>query len=241
MRPTQEELSRLYRQMDSEMYERETAGRIRTARGNLAIVHRFLRTGCLLDVGCASGIFLDQAANAGWQVWGVEPAEGFAGRARKLLAGRGQVLHGILEHASLPAASFDAVTLWDVLEHVPDPVKFLQLCASLVKPGGYLFANVPNLDSLPARILGERWPLFLAEHLNYFNRSSLRVIGRLTDMTPVYLGRRFVSFSLSYVFYRLAQHRIPGSQFGYRLMRRSPLGRLAIPMLFGELCSVWRR
>jgi SAM-dependent methyltransferase len=124
----------------------------------------------------------------------------------------------ILEQSSFEPASFDAVTLWDVLEHVPEPMDFMKLCATLLKPGGRLMVNVPDLDSPEARLLGKRWPLLLAEHLNYFTRRSLRICGEKAGLTLVRFGRRRVSFSLGYIMFRLSQHRIPGTAFARKVI-----------------------
>src|SRR5713226_4778490 len=70
-----EQLAELYRRMDPEVYQAELAGRRKTASRHLKIVQEEIRRGRLLDVGCASGLFLTLAADAGWQVVGLEPSE----------------------------------------------------------------------------------------------------------------------------------------------------------------------
>lgn len=241
LRPTDEELSRLYRQLDPEVYERETRGRLRTAQRHLKIVQRYVAGGRLVDVGCASGSFLRCAADAGWSVVGVEPAQTLCAKAKQLLSGRGDILCTSLQQAGLAPSSFDALTLWDVLEHVPDPLEFMKYCASLLKPGGYLFANVPDLDSRQARFLGERWPLLLAEHLNYFNRRSLKFCGERAQLQWVDFGRRPASFSLEYVFYRLAQHHVLGATLSHRMVSGNFLGGISVPVFLGESYGVWSR
>ena len=240
-RPAEEDLSALYRQLDPEVYEKEMNGRLVTARRHLKMVQKYSKGTWLLDVGCASGAFLGCAADAGWSVVGVEPSEVLCRRAQAILGVRGDVFCVPLQQADLPASSFDVLTLWDVLEHVPDPRSFMKHCASLIKPGGYLLANVPDLDSLQARVLRKRWPLLLAEHLNYFNRKSLKLCGELAGLQWVKCGRRPASFSLEYVFYRLAQHGIPGAALSHRLVRANFLGDLSVPVWLGETCAVWTR
>jgi SAM-dependent methyltransferase len=234
------ELAGLYRRMDTSMYEAELAGRRRTAARHLRIVERYAQRGRLLDVGCASGLFLLRAVAAGWQVAGVEPSESLWRQAREALAGSGEVHCATLEEAGLPAGSFDAVTLWDVLEHVPDPVGFLRACTALLKPGGHLFLNVPDLESPEARLMGRRWPLLLPEHLNYFTRGSLRLCADKAGLEWRAFGRRAVWFSAEYVLYRLAQHRIAGAALLHGMARASGLGRLSVPVWLGESYGVWR-
>lgn len=230
-------LADLYRNMDTQVYELETQNRNWTASRHLAIVEHYIRRGSLLDVGCAAGLFLQHAANTGWQVSGVEPSETLSAKASQLLPGR--IYQDVLENVISSLPLFDAVTLWDVLEHVPDPVTFLGSCAGLLKPGGYLFLNVPDLESKEARWLGSRWPLLLPEHLNYFTRPSLELCARKAGLTHIAFGRRPVRFSIEYVSYRLAQHRIPGAALFHHLARNS-LGKVSIPIMLGETYGVWR-
>lgn len=242
IRLCEEKLSELYRDLNSEVYESEFQARSKTAVRHLGIVQRYLvPPGRLLDVGCALGLFLRYATDAGWETVGVEPSRAFYERAKEILAGQGELICATLEEACLPPSSFDVVTLWDVLEHVPNPVRFMQICGTLLKSGGHLFVNVPNLDSLQAYVFGARWPLFLAEHLNYFNRNSLRLCGERAQLTWLYFGQRPVSFSIGYVLYRLAQKRIPGASIGHSLIRRLGISDTLISLFLGETYAVWKR
>src|SRR5262249_25125436 len=129
----------------------------------------------------------------------------------------GVIHNATLENSSLTAASFDVITMWDLLEHVPDPISFLREAASLLKAGGLLFAKVPNLDSMQARVFRSRWPLLLPEHLNYFNAGSLQVCGAKAGLRWVGSRQHSVAFSLGYILYRLQQHSLPGTVLAYNL------------------------
>lgn len=227
--------------MDPSVYEKEAHGRTKTSQRHLAIVQKYKQGGKLLDAGCASGVLLSCAADAGWNVTGVEPSEVLAAKAKESLNGRGEIICATLQDAGLPESSFDVLTLWDVLEHVREPVPFLQTCVSLIKPGGYLIANVPDIQSRPARLLGERWPLLLAEHLNYFDRNTLKLIGEKVKLQWIAFGRRPASFSVDYISYRLAQHGVIGSGLAHRAVTNNSLGRVCIPIYLGESYVVWRR
>jgi len=240
-RPADEELHTLYREMNPAVYEKEAPGRLKTAQRHLKKVQQHIAGGNLVDVGCASGSFLKVAAEAGWNVTGVEPSEVLANLAKKMLDGSGTVYCATLQEANLPAHSFDALTLWDVLEHVTDPVAFLTSCADLLKPGGYLFANLPDISSLQARVMGERWPLLLAEHLNYFDRKTLTRCGERAGLEWVAYSRRPATFTLGYVLYRLSQHRIPATGLAHRMVEDNALGSLSIPVYLGETFAVWTR
>lgn len=236
-----DEMAEIYRKMDIGVYESESAGRRATAARHFRLLERFVKRGPgrLLDVGCASGRFLREARQHGWSVAGVEPSEFLCDKAAETLGKDAELYCSILEHVDFEPKSFDAVTLWDVLEHVPDPLEFLATCARLLKPDGRLLVNVPDLDSPEARILGRKWPLLLAEHLNYFNRASLQRCAGQAGLTPEYFGRRPASFSIDYILFRLAQHEIPGARLGRTAGAK--LTRLTIPIYLGEIFSVWKR
>lgn len=238
LRSNPAELAELYRSMDTRVYESETAARARTARTHFRILRRYVNGGRLLDVGCASGLFLSIAADAGWQVTGLEPSAELYPLAKERIGARGDIYSCTLEQSRLEPG-FHAIVLWDVLEHVPDPLGFLRTCTRLLDKGGYLFLNVPDIDSLPARVFGSRWPLLLAEHLNYFNRPSLRRCAQAAGLQLVRFGRRSVWFSIEYALYRMAQHGIPMAGALHSLARRC--GGLIVPLRMGESYAVFRR
>lgn len=138
-------------------------------------VHRAMgaRPGRILDIGCATGIFLDGMRRLGWQAQGVEPVTRAAEYARRRFGL--DVFGGMLEDAGFPDASFDAITMWDVLEHVHEPRRVLAELARILKPGGLLALSLPNPDSLEARFFGEYWQGWdLPRHLNLFRPAQLR-------------------------------------------------------------------
>ena len=160
--PVPEAVAAAYRDMRDDLYLAEERARRRSLSRALALLERWAG-GChgrLLDVGCSAGLFSELARAAGWEVLGIEPSRWLADRARDRLGEA--VLCARLEEVTLTPASFDAVCLWDVLEHVPDPEAFLARAVAALRPGGLLALNVPNLRSWIARALGRRWPLLIA-------------------------------------------------------------------------------
>jgi 2-polyprenyl-3-methyl-5-hydroxy-6-metoxy-1,4-benzoquinol methylase len=119
------------------------------------VMARRPQPGRLLDVGCATGDFLFAMQQRGWQVWGVEPVVHAAAQARQAFGL--EVYTGLLEEAAYPADSFDVVTLWDVLEHVADPLATLTETAHILRPGGLLVFSIPNPASIEARLFGANW------------------------------------------------------------------------------------
>jgi SAM-dependent methyltransferase len=241
LRPLPEELSKLYRNADDTVYEAELPNRFRTAQRHRRIVKRYHRDpGRLIDVGSASGAFLRIMADAGWCVIGVEPSASQCERAKRILAGRGEIRHDVLETADVPS-DVDLVTLWDVLEHVTEPASFLTRCSELLKRGGVLALNVPRIDSFIAGAMGSHWPLLLAEHLNYFTLKSLKICASAAGLEVIASGSRPVSFSLEYICYRLSQHGMPASDAVAGLLRKFRLQGKSVPIWMGEIYVVCRR
>jgi 2-polyprenyl-3-methyl-5-hydroxy-6-metoxy-1,4-benzoquinol methylase len=225
--------------MNTDVYEAEQSNRVQTARRHARMLDRRAAKGSLLDVGCASGIFIHEASRRGWRVTGIEPNTHLAARAAKLVP-TAAVRNTTLEEADLEPGSFDAVTLWDVLEHVADPTGFLTSCRRLIKPAGTILLKVPDLDSWQARIMGASWPLLLPEHLSYFTRASIRACAERAGLETLATARGAVTFSAGYILYRMSQHSVPGAKAGYRAIRSTGLGGIPIPMRLGELYAFLR-
>lgn len=145
------------------------------ARRKLALLRhlppRVPRHGQLLDVGCAAGFFLAEAQRF-YTVQGVELSAWSSAYARDQL---GLPVHtGTLHDARLPAGHFDVVTLWDVIEHVPEPVPLLAEAARVLKPGGRLVLSTGDWGSAYARRRGADWHLLTPPwHLTFFSRDTL--------------------------------------------------------------------
>jgi 2-polyprenyl-3-methyl-5-hydroxy-6-metoxy-1,4-benzoquinol methylase len=121
--------------------------------------------GKALDVGAATGYFMERMRERGYAVTGVELSAYAAEAARR----KGLTVHtGSLESVALPLESFDVVTMLDVFEHVPNPGELLDAANRVLKPGGLLALNTVDSASVVARILGPRWHLIVPpEHLLY--------------------------------------------------------------------------
>ena len=143
-------------------------------------------TGQLLDVGAYIGVFVEVAASrAGWQALGVEPSTWAVevARQRDLC-----VLEGTQEHPDLAGRQFDVVTMWDVIEHVADPKRELQLAYDLLRPGGVLAVHTMDVHSLFARLMGPRWPWLMSMHIHYFSRASLEGLLRACGYEILFNG-----------------------------------------------------
>jgi SAM-dependent methyltransferase len=181
-RPSQDELDAFYQKgeyYDGADLQQERLAR--DARARLGLLEQLAATLGLgrrvLDIGCATGIFLSAAASRGWDAHGVERSEKMAQRARSVAGGKVSV--GILESMAVPGAPYPVVTAWEVVEHALDPRSFFRALASNVGSGGLLAVSTPLSNGLPARVLGARYPMLMPpEHLSLFTRRSL---GKLAE------------------------------------------------------------
>ena len=145
--------------------------RRRMFSSHLTRIERDVGIGRILDVGCANGDFLKIARDRGWDVFGADPSA-----ARAEVEAKGIKLVGTtVRDADIEAGSLDAITFWDVLEHVPDPVGDLSRARKLLKRGGVVALTVPDASNLVARLSGRRWFGFktAGEHLQFFSPASL--------------------------------------------------------------------
>lgn len=141
-------------------------------KGRFGAAPHDLKKGKILDIGCGDGVFLDMARRCGWEPHGVEINSDAAARAGKA----GLNVHaGDLISAGYPEGTFQVVRMWSVLEHVPNPAEVLKEIHQILKPGGYLILQVPNIDSVSYRMFKQYWTgLDLPRHLTHFSPQSLK-------------------------------------------------------------------
>lgn len=130
-----------------------------------------LKNGHLLDIGSGTGAFTGKMKKSGWKVTGLEPDE--AAR-KKCLDNHGITVHPPEHLFSLPDASFDAITLWHVLEHVHQLQEYMQKIKTLLKPGGILIIAVPNYTSHDAQVYQQYWAAWdVPRHLYHFSPKAM--------------------------------------------------------------------
>jgi SAM-dependent methyltransferase len=139
------------------------------------VIARYKKAGAILDVGCSSGGFLGTVKGRSWKLYGIEMEASTAQKARE--ATGAEVFVGDVLAAPFPAASFDAITGFDILEHVCQPRRFLAKVLEWLKPGGIFYVGLPNIDSWEARLFGSYWyGLELPRHLSHFSPKSLKQV-----------------------------------------------------------------
>ena len=114
-----------------------------------------VKQGRILDIGCATGIFLHGMQLRSWECFGIEPSFHAADYARTRFDL--QIITGYLKSEQFPDSFFDVITLWDVFEHLPSPIDTLNIINMILKPGGLLVITTPNIDSWTSKIFGKFW------------------------------------------------------------------------------------
>ncbi len=140
--------------------------------------------GLLLDVGAGTGLFMEASLIAGWTAKGLDTSAAAVEIARRIT--RANVIRGGIEDVP-EDAKFDAITLWDVLEHLADPRANLVRIRQLLRTGGLVAISLPNVDGLKARALGTRWRYFQREvgHISHFSTKTIALILRQAGFAPV--------------------------------------------------------
>ena len=204
-RPNEAEIGRYY---ESDAYVSHNSGaaglinkaykvaRFFTMRRKVALLNKLApRRGRLLDYGCGTGHFLAAAKAASWQVAGLEPNARACDEASQRL---GQAI-GQESLASFAPGSFDAITLWHVLEHVHLLNETLAQLVALLKPDGVLLIAVPNVESLDAQHYRELWAAYdVPRHLYHFAPKTMAQLLKKHKLTisqtlPMPLDAYYVS------------------------------------------------
>ena len=168
----------------------------------------------VLDFGCGWGFFLAAAKERGWRAHGLEPLPGHAVYARGKFGL--DVLTDTLREDSFAPDSFDAVTAFQVFEHIPDPVGDVQRLHRLLKPGGLILIEVPNIATWSVSLMKGRHRHFVQDHLNFFSAETL------SDL----LARQGFKILTSYQPTRRMSYRHLVSIWGQRVLP-SPLAKAA--------------
>ncbi len=162
----------------------------------LKLINSFSSEKKLLDIGCGTGDFLRTAKNNNWDVFGVEPNE----QARNIA--NMKTNHSVFNVDKLlefNASSFDVITLWHVLEHLPNIEEQTQIFKKLLKPNGTLIIAVPNYKSYDAKFYKADWAAYdVPRHLWHFNKQSIsklfsKVSMGVVKIKPMYFDAFYVS------------------------------------------------
>jgi len=150
--------------------------------GGLMCIEEKQHTGSILDMGCSTGFFLDIAKTRGWRTAGIElgikEAEECKTKGHKLYT-------SILEELVFDEG-FDAITLWDVFEHLLDGKKYLRLLGDALNPNGLIFLQIPNSGALASKVMRASCRMFDGlEHVSLYNPKTIHMLADLSGFEVI--------------------------------------------------------
>jgi ubiquinone/menaquinone biosynthesis C-methylase UbiE len=229
-----------YREGADETFVSQAAARERTFARALERIEALVPDrGRLLDIGTAAGSFMHVAARRGWEVAGCEPNKWLCEWGRKTYGL--EIQSGTLFDHPYPDRTFDVVTVWDVLEHTADPMKFLQECHRILKPGGLIVVNYPDIGSWIARVMGRRWLFLISVHLYYFTRRTASEALRRAGFRVVRMRPHFQWLEVEYVLRRGEPLAGGLARAANRVIAGLRLSRSQVPYWLGQTLVVARR
>ncbi len=198
-----------------------------------------LKQGKLLDVGCGSGHFLKAMQKNGWHCTGTEVSDSSKPFLEKLRQQKIDIRYGKLLDISFPSESFDLVTFWHVVEHLPNPSDEIRYVRRLLKKNGRLFVAVPNIDSVSFALFGCNWfHLDAPRHLNHFSPKTLSLLLEKNGFSV----KRVMHFSFEFNPFGVLQslYNALGFEFNflYHVIKRKPMqkdGRYWVRLLLTVL------
>jgi 2-polyprenyl-3-methyl-5-hydroxy-6-metoxy-1,4-benzoquinol methylase len=230
-----------YVNVEDPLYAEERQGRVMTFGKHLRPLERFIGPPAgrlLLDVGAHIGIFVDVANKAGWKAIGIEPSRWSVEIARQSGI---EMIEGTLASSDLPDNHFDVVTLWDVIEHLSDPLSELQNVFRVIKPGGWVVIHTMNIESPFARLMGRRWPWLMEMHLCYFSPQTLRCMLEAANFEWK-MGRTQGRYlRLGYLVSRFQPYAPSLTALVSKLVGRIGVDHLPVAINLGDLMTVYAR
>ena len=204
--PDREEIAKIYSAdyyipWDMKRSENDLTARMKrlTFARRLRELGQFVSSGPILDVGTATGFFLDEVvAEGSFEPYGIELSD-YAGGIARGKFGAERIHVGTIETAPFTPGFFSAVTMSDLIEHVGDPAGVLTRVHELLKPGGVAMIMTPDTASISRRLMGRRWTQFKLEHLFYFSPATIRRIAANCGFRVLSIERARKAMTLKYV------------------------------------------
>lgn len=232
------DLINAYGTVVDETYAAEREGRELTFEKHLVQLEKMIGQGngrTLLDIGAYIGVFVEVAGRSGWVAEGIEPSAWAAAAAQQ----RGlSVMEGAVGSPHLSGRQFDVVTMWDVIEHVSDPLETLRQAYMLTKPGGTIVVHTMDISSPIAKIMHKRWPWLMAMHVHYFSRRTLTLMIEKAGFQPVRVRADGRYLRLGYLATRIAGLNPIAGKIATAIIGRLGMAKKAIHINFGDLITV---
>ena len=217
--------------------------KVATARPRLAAIKQRTSGKRLLDVGCATGFFMEAAADDGFEVRGVEFSSIAISLARPDI--RERIVRGdVNELSSRETEKFDVVTAFDIIEHLQNPAKFLQELREILKPGAVLAISSPDTGHFLRYLMRSKWPMLQPlQHTVLFSRRSIRDLLERCGFQDVQVETTRKVLTMDYLADQLIVTN-PGLNKAYRALSwivPAPLRHKPVAVNIGEFVAYARR
>lgn len=175
----------------------------------LELIKKYRNSGKVLDVGCATGYFLEAAKMNHYDVFGVELSE-YSSNIAKSKFGNEAIFNGKLEDCHFSPGMFDAITMFDLIEHVRSPEQTLKDAAKLLADDGIILITTPNNNSISNKVMDKKWTHYKKEHFFYFDIQSLTYIAQKANLQVVYSEHSKKALNLKYLHtqFNVYKHRL---------------------------------
>jgi 2-polyprenyl-3-methyl-5-hydroxy-6-metoxy-1,4-benzoquinol methylase len=248
--PTWEEIQEIYSSdyyatWDMKDGEKESTGKMKrlTFRRRLGELRRYVSSGAILDIGTATGFFLDEVrADGSFEPYGVEVST-YAGTIAQSKFGVDRIHIGTLETAPFEADFFSAVAMSDLIEHVQDPRQTLKGVHRILRQGGVAMIMTPDSASPTRRQMGARWTHFKLEHLFYFSPKAMHMLAAECGFEVLSLTRARKVMTLKYLGDQLQTYRHPLLTPASQVLNLAlyPLRTRPFPITMGEMLVFLRK
>ena len=188
---------------------------------------RYVPSGRVLDVGCSYGFFLD-CLGENYESYGMDISEHAISIAQKKHGLN--VKQGVLEKGTFPPKHFSLISMWDVIEHLPEPKRTLEILHANLKDDGVIVLVTGNVDSILAKVSGKKWHLYtLPEHLWFFSAETLSALLEKCGFKVIELKIEWSYYSILYILERLLKTVFNARSVVHNIPFQSLLRKLTVP------------
>ncbi len=181
--------------------------KIATFQLRLSLILQYIKKGKILDVGCATGYFLETAKEKGFDPFGVEFSEYSSAIAKKKF-GEDNIFWGTLETSHFNDNMFDVIAMSDLIEHVRIPEQTLSKASKLLSDNGVIMIMTPDARSLSNMLMKKKWTHYKLEHFFYFSKKSIICVADKCGLSVVHFekSKKALNFEYLHTQYKVYKH-----------------------------------
>lgn len=235
---SQEKISTYYEVVEDPRYFIEQPAREVTFKNYLRRLEQICpKKGKVLDIGTHTGLFVKLAIDSGWDGYGVEPNKWSVDFAKKHYGIT--ILNKSFAAGLFKPNTFDAITMWDVIEHFTDPVAEIKKVYQYLKPGGVFAFSTVDPNSLMAKAMGTKWPWYMEMHRVFLDHRSAKYYLNKCGFKNVFFDPHWRSLSLGYLSTRLAAISPTLATASGNLISKLGLSSIIVPYYANDLYNCY--